>query len=414
VSPGTVGNVLTSNGTAWVSQAAGSSLIGDTDTATPFETSLGSGAGTSVTGVNNTLIGFNAGNAVSTGTDNAYVGFEAGKLTTTGQYNVAIGSAALDATTTGFGQTAVGASALSASTGAFAIQTAVGAFSLQAATTGAYNVALGYGSLQGLTTASDNVAVGSFAASSAINSGYAVTGNKNTVVGNYAYGGFQGDFLMSGIENVSIGYSSMQKQNNADYCVAVGTYALGTGNDLQGDFNTAVGYTAGDGVTTGTQNTIIGAAAASSGTNDLTTGSNNTVIGYNAATSSATVSNTITLGNSSITTLRCQVTTITSLSDGRDKTNVNSLSAGLSFVDALRPVAFDWNMRDGGKVGEPDTGFIAQELQSAQQLLGVHIPGLVNEDNPDMLEAGYGKLIPVLVKAIQELSAEVKALKQAV
>jgi hypothetical protein len=35
---------------------------------------------------------------------------------------------------------------------------------------------------------------------------------------------------------------------------------------------------------------------------------------------------------------------------------------------------------------------------------------LTYRDNPDQLEATQGRLIPVLVKAIQELSAENKAL----
>jgi hypothetical protein len=35
----------------------------------------------------------------------------------------------------------------------------------------------------------------------------------------------------------------------------------------------------------------------------------------------------------------------------------------------------------------------------------------VYDINPERLEAGYGKLIPVLVKAIQELAAEVESLK---
>jgi hypothetical protein len=36
---------------------------------------------------------------------------------------------------------------------------------------------------------------------------------------------------------------------------------------------------------------------------------------------------------------------------------------------------------------------------------------LVYESNPEKLEASYGKLLPILVKAIQELAAEVEALK---
>jgi hypothetical protein len=202
----------------------------------------------------------------------------------------------------------------------------------------------------------------------------------------------------------------MKDQRDADYCVSVGAYAL-SATQIRGDYNTAAGHSAGRAVTTGTQNTLLGANAAFSGTNNLTTGSNNTIIGYNAAATSATVSNEITLGNSSIATLRCQVTTITSLSDARDKANVVELPAGLNFVEALRPVSFNWNMRDGGKVGEPDAGFIAQELKAAQESTGITVPGLVYDKNPDHLEAGYGKLIPVLVKAIQELNAKVTSLE---
>ena len=38
---------------------------------------------------------------------------------------------------------------------------------------------------------------------------------------------------------------------------------------------------------------------------------------------------------------------------------------------------------------------------------------LTLRDNPDKLEATQGRLIPILVKAIQELSAEIEALKAA-
>ena len=145
--------------------------------------------------------------------------------------------------------------------------------------------------------------------------------------------------------------------------------------------------------------------------NSVTTGDNNTIIGYDADATSVTVDNQITLGNSSVETLRCQVTSITSLSDARDKTNVAQLRAGLEFVERLAPVSFDWNMRDGGKVGVADTGFIAQDLQQVQQDTGVEIPGLVFDDNPDKLEAAYGKLVPVLVQALKELSAKVTALE---
>jgi len=151
---------------------------------------------------------------------------------------------------------------------------------------------------------------------------------------------------------------------------------------------------------TGNNNTAIGMNAGCT----LTTGANNTLIGFNAAPSAITVSNEITLGNSSITAIRAQVTSITSLSDGRDKTHIRDIPVGLDFLNSIRPVEFKWNMRDGAKVGVTDTGFIAQDLQEVQEEIGYTLPGLVYEENPDRLEAAYGKLLPVLVKAIQELS----------
>jgi len=171
--------------------------------------------------------------------------------------------------------------------------------------------------------------------------------------------------------------------------------------------NTAVGYQAGSSNTTGAGNTFLGYTAGTA----VTTGSNLTVIGNTAAASSATATNEVTLGNSSIATLRCQVTTITALSDSRDKENIQELQAGLDFVSKLKPVSFDWNMRDGGKVGIADTGFIAQDLKQVQIDTGITIPDLVYEENPERLEAGYGKLLPVLVKAIQEQQAIIESLK---
>jgi hypothetical protein len=142
------------------------------------------------------------------------------------------------------------------------------------------------------------------------------------------------------------------------------------------------------------------------------TGCNNTIIGYDAAPSSKTVSNQITLGNSSITSLRANVTSISSLSDQRDKTNICDLSVGLCFVDELRPVTFDWNRRDESMSNQKDVGFIAQDLDSLQQKYNIedHL-NIVLKENPDRLEASPGKLIPILVKAIQELTKKVEELE---
>jgi len=76
--------------------------------ASPFGTLVGSGAGAVNTGVNNVFVGFEAGNDNTTGTDNVAVGYQALDVNTTGVGNVAVGSGALGANTSGGNNTALG------------------------------------------------------------------------------------------------------------------------------------------------------------------------------------------------------------------------------------------------------------------------------------------------------------------
>ena len=130
--------------------------------------------------------------------------------------------------------------------------------------------------------------------------------------------------------------------------------------------------------------------------------------------SSAAAQFEITLGNSFITALRCAQTSITSLSDARDKKDVTDLRAGLDFVKGLRPVEFVWDERDEeGRHDIADFGFIAQDLKAAQEDAELaDVLKLVYESNPEKLEASYGKLVPILVKAVQELAAKVEQLEK--
>ena len=142
------------------------------------------------------------------------------------------------------------------------------------------------------------------------------------------------------------------------------------------------------------------------------TGSNNTCIGHDAIPSSASVSNEITLGDSNVATLRCQVTSITALSDQRDKTAIEDLDLGLNFVNAMKPRKFTWNRRDGKWVGKKEIGFIAQELHELEMdFSSTERTRLVNYENPSRLEAQPMNTYPILVKAIQELSAKVDSLQ---
>tara|TARA_R100000049_G_C1935430_1_gene79291 strand:- start:218 stop:1405 length:1188 start_codon:yes stop_codon:yes gene_type:complete len=227
----------------------------------------------------------------------------------------------------------------------------------------------------------------------------------------------------TGGNNLAVGYNALNDCTSSGWNTAVGNYALDEITDTTGQYNTAVGFEALSGGTanganvamgfraglgiTGDSNTAIGMQA-SQGT---FTGDNNTCLGNTAAPLAEGTSNSITLGNSSISTLRCQVTSISALSDERDKTDIEDLDMGLDFIQRLRPVRFVWDMRDeDGKHGIGETGFIAQELQQAQADEGKTIPNLISDENPDRLEAAPGTLLPALVKAIQELDDKVEAL----
>ena len=113
---------------------------------------------------------------------------------------------------------------------------------------------------------------------------------------------------------------------------------------------------------------------------------------------------------SNISTLRCNDTSISSLSDRRDKTDIVDIPIGLDFINTLQPRKFKWQTRDGnGKDGLTRAGFIAQELQSAQE--DCNYLDLVMDSNPDKLEAKQEHLIPVLVQAVKELSAKNETLE---
>jgi hypothetical protein len=233
--------------------------------------------------------------------------------------------------------------------------------------------------------------------------------------------------------NVSIGWRAMSGKVNGTENVAIG-YSSGfdISNSAVTNYNSFYGVKAGFEHVSGEYNTFIGYNSGPSN-NAASTGNNNTAIGNGAQFTSAATSNEIVLGNSSVTALKCQVQTITALSDERDKSDIVDLNHGLDLVMSLKPRKFVWDLRDEtvieteekitpGKDGEKDitelietpktvkpstsgikdVGFIAQELQG----LDNDFLRLVNSSDPEKLQASYGRLIPVLVKAIQDLKAE--------
>ena len=418
---------------------------------------IGSFAGDAATGSsegNNTCVGDSAGSSITDGSENTCLGQGAGVSLTTATLQTAIGREALQSNQTNAANTAVGAGSMGYIRGDN--NTALGNSSLVGKSTsvssGANNTAVGQGAMGGneMTDASNNVAVGTgslpvlTSADKNTSVGFEsakrlTTGTNNVILGNKA-----GMGVITGDHNVAIGgegamgfgditilenESTFSAFTVGDRNVAVGSRAMGnspTQNDAT-ERNVAVGYLALYTVQAGDNNTGIGYGAGDS----ITDGSNNTCLGNGSDTASATTSNSVTLGNSSITSLRCQDTSISSLSDERDKKDIVDSTYGLDLLNTFRPVSFTWNKRvdtttkpswmsdeewkeeqaKQAKIvdpykDKPAIGFIAQELRDAIPESDRKRLDLVDEQNPDRLEAKQGKLVPILVKAIQELSAK--------
>jgi hypothetical protein len=366
-------------------------------------TTLGITAGGSLTtGVNNTIVGSNALLENTTGDDNVVIGYNAayndggvgscvyigsevgGSDTTLGSQSVAIGYRVGYAGGTNARQVVIGYQALATSAGSTNL-VAIGYGAMQAAGRGAGDVAIGYNSsYTGTSSNSSNVSIGNQA-------GYFGYGTGNVGIGHQGF------------------YSNPNKNNNT----IIGTQAGRSG--VQNE-NVLIGYQAGYAGVIGDKNTVIGGYRAGY-SSSLRPGDNCVLLGSNTTASSSGVDNEITLGDSNITTLRCAVTSITSLSDERDKTSIENLTYGLDFINSLQPKKFVWDNRveidgDGkefysSKKGSKDIGFIAQDLQKIDN----EWTQLVYESNPDKLEASYGRLVPILVQAIKELKAEIELLK---
>ncbi len=94
-------------------------------------------------------------------------------------------------------------------------------------------------------------------------------------------------------------------------------------------------------------------------------------------------------------------TTYSTSSDYRLKENIQPLENGLERLNNLKPVKFDWKNEDTSS-----EGFIAHEVQEV-------FPDAVSgeKDGEDMQGMDYGRITPLLVKAIQEQQEQIEQLK---
>ena len=221
-----------------------------------YQSGLGSGS-TTTGAIKNTGVGYTTLKALTSGNKNVAVGYQAGLAVTSGGSNVFIGNDAGKGTTTASNIMGIGSQACEAVTTTSNACTAIGALSLASAT-GLGNV--GIGTSSGL---------------------YVSSGTHNTAIGYLAMQGITGTRI-TGAGNTAIGSNAL--------LVAQGAAAG----------NTAIGYLAGDDVTTGTNNLILGAGVAST---TLQTGSSNILIGASSAidTPASSTSNILVIGNNATT-----------------------------------------------------------------------------------------------------------------
>ena len=175
----------------------------------------------------------------------------------------------------------------------------------------------------------------------------------------------------------------------------------------------------------------------------MQTGSNNTLLGWNVDVSAINGNSQIVIGNQFQGTANTRVhignvtshiyndynsnATWTHSSDERQKKEIKDDTLGLEFINDIRPVTYkhkspsefpkEWNAYDendkepmgGDKVIH---GLIAQEVKQALDKQGVDTFSGWDENPDGRQNVSFEAFVLPLIKAVQELSAEVNELKQ--
>ncbi len=181
---------------------------------------------------------------------NVFIGYMSGENNTEGEANTGVGKGTLNKNTTGGGNSAFGLSALFNNTWGIR-NTAVGTYSLYSSETSQYCTAIGYRSCYNTISAGAIVGIGSYSLNSNTNSSSLVAVGDSALYHNGAYRStsYQGEcntaIGSSSLFNNVLGYSNSSLGHMSLYYV--------TGNN-----NIGIGANAGDNLTDGDDNIIIG------------------------------------------------------------------------------------------------------------------------------------------------------------
>jgi endosialidase-like protein len=326
-------------------------------------TFVGFSAGASNQGGGNSFFGFAAG-AQNTGSANAFFGGQAGAHNTSGSNNAFFGVGGGLSNTTGSANSFFGRDAGFANTSG--LNNSFFGFSA-----GAFNTDGTDNSFFGRDAGAENIH-GDFNSFFGRSAGAKAVGYSNSFFGNLA------------------GAKTLGGNSNSFFGGEAGA------TNTTGEINSFFGWRAGFGNTTGKNNTFFGGSTGGSNT----TGDSNTAVGYGAGMASANLdhataigadsfvatSNTIALGRSNgADSVRVPgtLTLVTLGSPGIDhlcrnasnqistcssslryKTNIQPFINGLSVLNRLRPITFDW--KQGGM---HDLGFGGEDVAAVEPLL---------------------------------------------
>ena len=333
-----------------------------------------------------------------------------------GNFNVAIGANAGQGMTTG------------------ACNIAIGTFAAEDMTCGQNNIIMGCKAGANWTCACQNIAIGRIAGGTGVmtHDGNACTGTNNVLIGDSA-----GRVLSTGGANIAIGRAAMDSATSACENIAIGDYAMAQ-QTMTGKCNIGIGRSASFGLTDGVFNIGIGHEAGGNGS-----GGRNCNINIGCGMN-LTGNHQTCLGGTEVLIEGGS----TFDSDCRAKCCITNLTYGLDFIKALKPRSFKWIKQadkldeDGniliegdhmGRSGRTHFGLIAQEVKTVLDSLSVDtkdfapysdqrigqdvgwVPSYHQHDPvtgyEKTLTLKYVEFIPMLMKAIQELSAKVDALE---
>ena len=315
---------------------------------------------------------------------------------------------------------------------------------------GAYNTSYGWNCLLNITEGAYNNGQG-------VN----VLGSLTTGSGNSAFGTSSSVTMSTGYGNSAYGNNSLEKGTTCYFNAAFGNASLY--NITTGYQNVGVGFDAGKLVTAGTANQtstnsvyigtdsrassngndneiVIGATSRGNGTNSVTLG--NTSITKTVLQGSVCIGNTSTsyklevTGDAKVTTGSLGVNVNPNATDGRIdasndivayssdrrlKENIKDIESPIEKVQKLKGFTYNWNdlanQLAGYNTSESLVGVFAQDVKEVLPEAVKLAPFDNNGHNKsisgeDYLTVQYEKLVPLLIEAIKDLQNQINELKK--